>query len=634
MREYDLSQKNVTVLGAYQEQRDAGAYTEIFTKYRDPGTRYAFAVLEGQVIADEDIKLQAFRHLQDLLRQGREDFPYRYDLKKVRAVLGFASICPDVDTGKPLPLMLWQKAIFAWSQGWRNLSDERRFHRVLFSVARTNGKTYETNILLAYDYLIESDGLYNQDLGYIAPVTKQAKKGFRYIKLTFIKLAELGPFRTMFERQAIKPLDDVVRSNKSQNQLVRLSHDSGQLDSYHFRLIVSDEAGDDKRMGKIRENNGKATSGQVQVRDSQFWQISTAYPDSNSPLYGDEKMVHEAMLHDDDRALDDYLMILYQQDDPKEVNSPDSWEKSNPILGLESKHDSMLASLIAERDTKLSDGTIAEFQNKNLNIWLQVKVNNYVDLEDINHAIVQAPPLDIRGQSVYIGWDLSHFSDDTAVALVFPYLGDDGMPNYYVYQHSFVPTARAQGNVMIKSKQDGINYQAAETKGFASIASNRWGMINDEQVYTWLMDFVEANELKVEYFCYDAWETSDIILKLDKLTDWLMLPIRQGTRTLDHPTGKFRELLVQHRIQYVDDPIIQYSLRNAILVRDNNGIKVDKDKATSKIDFVDATINAFSRAIYHFSDVAPDDGLKDAKGPFAGMSNDQINDYFKQDFGF
>ena len=76
-----------------------------------------------------------------------------------------------------------------------------------------------------------------------------------------------------------------------------------------------------------------------------------------------------------------------------------------------------------------------------------------------------------------------------------------------------------------------------------------------------------------------------------------------------------------------DDEILKYSLKNAILLNDNHGIKVDKDKATSKIDVVDAIIDAFFRAQYYFSDVNPD-SEHDNNNPFVNMSAKEQEDYF------
>ena len=51
MRKWDLTKKGQTVEKAYETEKNAGSYNEIFKKYRDPATRYAFAVLEGRQLA-------------------------------------------------------------------------------------------------------------------------------------------------------------------------------------------------------------------------------------------------------------------------------------------------------------------------------------------------------------------------------------------------------------------------------------------------------------------------------------------------------------------------------------------------------------------------------------------------------
>ncbi|MDE3291303.1 terminase large subunit [Lacticaseibacillus paracasei] len=620
MVDYDLTLPDWTVERAYKQQRDNGAYDKIADKYHDPMTAYAFQVLEGTTMAGKDIKLACWRHLQDLTRIGQADFPYHYSLDKCHEVLNFASICPDVDTGKPLPLMLWQKALLCSSQGWRNEKGERRFHRVQFSVARTNGKTYITNILLAYDYLIASDGMYNQDLGYIAPVVAQSKKGWRYIQLTFDRLGELTDVKRTYKTQQIKTLDDVVRSKKTRNQLLRLSHESGQFDSYHFRLAVADESGDDGRIGTIKENIGKITSGQVQVYDHQFWSISTAYPDSTSSFYLDEKLAREAMQKDYSRELDDVLLINYSQDSEDEVDDPSSWTKSNPILEL--KKDTMLPSLVSERDKKKLDGTLDEFKNKNLNMWIKASDNRYLNIHDIENAVADKPPFSISGHDVYIGFDLSKLADDTAVAFIYPYQLA-GETHYYIQQHSWVPLSHTGGSIAEKEKQDGINYRQAEQLGFATIAKGRFGYIDEDSVTTWIMDYIEENGLNVKFFVFDRWGTSDVLDKLSQEEPFPLMPLKQTSDKLDKPTHEFKKAIREGRVHYDDDPILKYALTNAVIVGSSAGIKVDKDRATSKIDAVDAVIDAFSRAYYAFSDFDPDADNDKNRSPLSGMSDEE-----------
>ena len=636
MAEYDFTDSSnlaADVVKAYRHEKSAGSYDHIFRTYNDPATVYAIKCLEGDFLSSNMMKLDSFRHLQDLVREETDpDFPYHYDLDKCRVILNFARLVPDVSTGNPLPLMLWQQKILCTMQGWRDKDGNKRFDRVIVSVARTNGKTYLSNIILAFAYIIESAGKTNQDLAYIAPVTQQAKKGFAYVKTTFNYLSEQPGFKQLFKKDAVAVLNDNVISRKSQNVILRLSHESGHFDSRHFVSAILDESGSNgahgstAAIGKIRENVGKVTSGMIQTPNHQLFQISTAYPDSNSYFYQDERMMERAMRQDNNRDLDTYACMVWEQDDVKETEQPDTWEKSNPLLTLsEKKHDLMIKSMLSERDTKMNSGSLAEFQNKNLNMWLATKQNTYLHLDDINNAVVKRPPIDIDGRDCFIGFDKSQFADDTAVTFIFPYLDGDEH-RWFVMQHSWIPLAHAQNSVTVKEKMDGVNYRQAADLGFADITKDRFGYIDDEVVFKWILDFVAKHNLKIQAFCFDAWHAEERVnLWIDQKTDWLTIPVRQGTLTLNQPTVEFRRAIGSEQIKWLDDPLIQYSFKNAILLQDNNGVKVDKNLRTAKIDIVDATIDAFFRAQYAFDDINLD---KDSKDAFAGMTKQQLEDYW------
>ena len=94
---------------------------------------------------------------------------------------------------------------------------------------------------------------------------------------------------------------------------------------------------------------------------------------------------------------------------------------------------------------------------------------------------------------------------------------------------------------------------------------------------------------------------------------------------MNKPTLAFRQAIASEKIRWLDDPLIRYSFSNAILLNDNNGVKVDKDNSNAKIDIVDATIDAFYRAQYDFDDVNLD---KEQKDPFANMTPKQRKEYW------
>ncbi|MDF7639951.1 terminase large subunit [Lactobacillus sp. ESL0791] len=632
VKEFDFTKRNVKLLPTFKSLLDVGYFNEVVEKYKDPATRYSIKVLTGKQLACYKIQLACFRHLNDLVRANNSDFEYYYDLEKCHEILNFAKLCPDVSMNKPTPLMLFQKAQLCLIQGWRAKKDkQKRFTYVLLSEARTNGKTYISNILLAYNFLIENLNSYNQDNLYSAPVEKQSNKGWRYIKQTFRLLGETLGFKKLIKQMQIDANDDVVKSKKSLSNLQRLTANSGQFDAYHFLLAVVDEYGDS------HWNNGsmgRITSGQVQTKNHQVIAVSTAYGNSNCPMFEDEKRLLQVLEKDNNRDEDSSLMLVWEQDNIDETDEPELWVKSNPLLDLPSLHDTLLKGLKDEYERRSKSGEVYKFQNRNLNLWLATSVNKYLQLDDIQSAVIKNDEFDITGRDCYAGFDLSRFSDDTAIAFVFPFM-EDGQKRFFIYQHSFVPTARAQKSITIKSEQDGINYQGAEDKGFCDVAKNQYGEIDEELVGNWLLEFIKKYKLNIKAFVYDTYGAST-------LTDWWeqqlpsipFITLRQGTLSLDSPTNVLRKAFETKQIRMYEDPILQYSVSNAVITENAYGAKIDKEKRTAKIDCVDAIIDAMSEAVYWFTD--PDRNQQDEskKNPFGDMSQDDINDYYKNYFGF
>ncbi len=611
----DLTQTH-DVDGAYR----AIDWSEIKEKYKDPGTKYCFDVLNKKILAGYLIKLACFRHLRDLQRQGNKDFPYHYDIEAANKLLRFAAIAPNVDTGEPTKLMGWQKFIFCQMIGWRDADDLKRFTRVIVSVARGQGKTYLMAILVAYSFLIESIELQNQDYLVASINYKQTMKIFGYIKSMLRKIIEIKPFNALAKDARLELQSEQIIEKKTNNILRAISHEAGQFDSYHFRTAVFDEIGE----VTTRERISKIISGQVKVRNHQFVQISTAYPDPTVPFHEDEKMVIQAMEQDFKREADTYLGLIWTQDDLEETYEPETWSKSNPLLNLEDQKENLLSGLKDKRDNDLLTANIYDFQNKNLNIWLKQSTSSYLSLKDVEAAIDNN--FNIKGREVYIGLDYSMYSDNTALAFIFPYRDQEGKPHWHVTQHSFIPFKQA-GSIEAKEKLDGIAYR--EFPEFCTITSIPEGTINPEQIYDWLLEYVKDNDLRVIFFGYDhmgSFQVKNITESLNVNTNWLIQDIFQRTSELGNPTKFLQECFATKKITRYDDPIMEKALLNATIKEDKIGIQVEKDKATLKIDVVDAIIDAMYRAMDHFEEY----GLTNDKSTeVERMTDDQVLDWFK-----
>ncbi|MBJ7623100.1 terminase large subunit [Weissella confusa] len=612
----DLTQSH-DVLGWYQQLH--GNYADIRTKYKDAGTKYAFSVLDGDVLAGYMIKLAAFRHIQDLVRSETDDsFDYHYNVREANKILQFASVFPDVDTGEPMPLMPWEKFALTMLVGWRDHLGNKRFTTAILSVARGQGKTYLMAILMAYDFMIESIGLSNQDYLVASINWKQTSKLFGYIGTALNKMTMVDPWKSLATESGLKVQNDQIVMKNFNNVMRAISHESGQYDSFHFKTAVFDEIGE----VKSREKIAKITSGQVKVPNKQFIQISTSYPDPTVPFHDDQKAGQQIMEQDWNRANDDNLVLVWAQDSLNETFKPETWVKSNPLLDLKGQHDVLLKGLTTERDTKMLQGDLPAFQTKNMNMWLAQSTDSFLNLADVESAVV--PDFDIRGRQVYIGFDYSMMSDNTALAFVYPYVDPEGNGRWHIEQHSFIPWHKS-GSIEAKEKQDGINYREAERLGYATITSHEQGMINDDEVYAWLLDYVEENDLDVLFFGYDAMGATNMVKMLENNSVFPLQPIRQRTGELKDATKFLQRIFVENSVDRLDDITMEKALLNAVLREDSVGIQVDKTKATLKIDVVDAIIDAMTQAMYHFEEFGM---VNDATWQVEHMSAQQVADWF------
>lgn len=605
-------------------------FSEVINKYQDKGTQYAVSVLEGQTESGYLIKLAAFRHLRDLQRQGDNDFPFKYSVKQANNILKFAKIAPNVDTGEPTKLMPWQEFIMTQLIGWRSLDGGKRFSRAIVSVARGQGKTYLMAIIMSYSYLMETLGLENQDFLVASINFKQTNKLFGYVKSMLRKIVEFEPFKSYAKEIDLSIQTDQIIMKQKNNVMRAISHESGQYDSFHFTTAVVDEIGEIASREKI----SKIISGQVKVKNRQFIQISTSYPDPTVPFHEDQKMIQQAMEQDWNRDADSYLGLIWAQDSLDETFKPETWTKSNPLLNLETEKEVLMQGLTDKRDSDMLAGTISDFQNKNLNMWLQESTNSYLKLADVERAII--PNFDIHGKQVYIGFDYSMFSDNTAFSFVYPYLNAAGEKRWHVEQHSFIPWHKA-GSIEAKEKQDGINYRELAKQGFCTITAHEQGMINDDQVYEWLLSYVEDNALDVVFFGYDAMGVTAVIKQLELNTSWNLMAIRQRTGELKDPTKFLQKAFVESSITRLNDKIMEMALLNAQIYEDKIGIQVDKAKATLKIDVVDAIIDALYQGMIHFEDysdvndpekqierMTPQQKLDWLLSPEAGLIGDEL----------
>lgn len=578
----------------------------------DEGTKYCLDIVKGKIISCKKIKQACQRHLDDLERVGDPDFPYHYDTQLVSGALNFVSIIPDVDTKKPLTLVPFQKWIVAMIFGWRRDDGGRRWKKGLISMARTNSKTQIASWLCSYDWFFGTPR-YNRQIICGANSVDQADRLMEYNKSTIESLLKLNPFKRWGGEIDIN--FDRIKWDKYHSVMKRISDGTKGIDSMHATLAILDETHqcvDDEFVSKV-------SSGMVGNEESLLLQTSTAGVDPKVPLKREYDVLSKVL--SGETRMDDNFIAIYEQDSEEEMYQPDTWEKSNPLMAYEPKRKALTKGLISERDSMIAKGETYKFLVKNMNLWQNAKQNRYISLKDWKSATI--PEFDMNGRMVYIGYDQSMSSDDTTIGFDFPFKDNEGKECHFLFQHSFVPT-KAEGGIEAKERTDRMPYRELEKEGWCTVTKDDAGLINVGQVYDWLMEFVDEYNLTVIAFCYDEWHADKMVKRVGTNTNWAVVSVRQGTKTLNAPTKDMRDRLTDKTLYHLDDPIMEAAFTNAILLEDNNGIKVDKDKNSEKIDSVDALMDAHSQAMFHYEEYENSDPLKQLEN----MSDDQLNDFF------
>jgi len=608
------------------EELDLNQFNDVFETYKDdPTVKYAKSVLTGQKIAGDLIQRAALRQLNDLQRQETDDnFPYEYNPKRTETVINFSGMLRDLESHELFVLSPYQEFIVGMLEGWTDprVEGAKRFDRAYISMARANGKTAIMAVLALYNFLFGQPET-NRQLAVASADTAHADALYKYMRSQWNTLKE-NQFQSIQKRLKVEDNKLVMTIPSQDTTMKKLSAQSAPSDGIgHFGYAIVDEY----HIFKERSFINSITSGQAFMPFSQIIFISTAGVDLRSPMYADYKRFKDIYEKQDYSSVENSLFLFWQQDSDDEVNEPETWIKSNPLFELEDKRVQATQKLISERDELSATGKISDFITKNMNRFVNAKNDAFLSATRLEDIVIPNEEFDIQGRDVFIGMDFSATNDDSALGFVFPYIDNEGKQKFHLYGHYFIPWERA-GSVQAKMKQDGINYEDSEAKGYSTISTDEFGQINQRQIFEWLTDFIETNHLQVKAITYDAWNSASFIERLDNaFPEYLTLPVKQTIPQLYQPTSFLRNGVIRGDITRFEDEVMMVGLSNAVTVGNSSGYKIDKNTRNAKIDVVDAIVNALYEGMYYF------DGFTNVVEPkkksiFDGMSEEDINDYY------
>lgn len=559
--------------------------------------QYAADCINGKIISCQKHKWACRRFLRDIERIGTAEFPYIWNEDAAQNIVDWFSLLrhsKGVLAGQPIQLTTWQKFRLCQLYGWKRKSDGRkRFKKSFTEVARKNAKSQEEAGVALYEIAVMSTR--NQEVYefYTAGVKRdQSKIVFNEAAL----MLKGSPLRTKF-----KVTRDSIVHIRSQSFIKPLSAEDGKTgDGTNPAGLVLDEYHQHRTTEFYDLGLGSNT------KEPLLMIITTAGMDLTFPCYVTEYTYCSRILDPaSDVENEEYLVDICELDKEdyeniENLENRELWKKANPIRmtyqeGIEKiEGEYRIAKDIPEHMTA--------FLTKCMNVWVQAKEGGYMDMSKWKKCQVETLPVDTKGMSVYVGFDMSAKIDLTSVAFVLPYRSGDldqtgqEITKYIVFSHSFIPNREKLAERKAKDK---VDYDAWERLGFLSVTDTP--IVDQNAVMKYVLDTCEKNAWNIECLCFDPANASKLMLDLSD-QGYVVEEVYQSHKSLNEATQGFREQVYSGNVLYTYNPVLNFAMSNAV-VRTNQGlIKIDKDATTKRIDPVDAVLCAFKLALYHTFD--------------------------------
>ena len=531
----------------------------------EPAFKYATAVVRGDQLACEDVRIACQRFL-DMVE--RKDAQYEFVPAKAEHVLKFAKFCRHVkgpDAGKSIELEGFQVLFLAAIYGFRNKKDHsiRWVTDVILFVPRKSGKTTLASIIALYELLFGEAG---PEVFTLATNREQASICFDSSKAIMESMVPELQTRFIPFRSELKKAGD---STSTYRALSRENRKTG--DGKNPSCAMIDEAAQITERGSIEVLH----SGMAARKNPLRMYLTTASFTKETKFY--EDLNHfRAVLRGAAEDTFRWFGLLYSVDPGDEWSDPAVWGKANPMLGV-----SVTTEAIQHMadEAKSKPASLNEFLCKQLNIYVSSNAA-WVDRRFWDESVAPMPT--DKPEATFIGFDLAHSRDLNAVVTLHRY----GEEDLYARFKFFLPEESIE---LIPNHYKSIFSQAVAS-GVLHLTPGNVTDLNEIESY--IRQEAEAHEVKE--IGYDPYNAAALVANLFSYG----LPVKkvgQGMAVLSNPSKTAEQLILKRAIKHDGNPFVGWQLGNCEVYTDVNGnVKVRKNEAdpSAKVDGIIAMIMA------------------------------------------
>ena len=541
---------------------------------KDRVTKYAKEVVAGNIPANELVILACKRHLNDLKKSKTKVFPYKFDVDLANRYLDFFDLLKHSKgelAGQPIHLELWQcfriGSVFGWVHKETGL---RRFFEAYHQVPRKNGKSTEAAGVGVE--LLTIDGEQGAEVYSAATKKDQARIIFDEAKRMVNASSHIKRHINIYQTNMSMPM--------SNSKFEPLSSDANSLDGLNIHGGIIDEL----HAHKTRDVYDVLVTATGARKQPLIWIVTTAGFNTNGICY--EKYEYSVKVLkgviEDDRFFC-YIAQADENDDPFDENT---WIKANPNIGVSCSLEDLRTKA---KQAKEIPAALTNFMVKHLNMWVNAEtawmnMQKYKECEEANSDIDISQ---LEGERCFCGVDLSATTDITSVNLEFPL--HDG--RYAWINHCFLP----EDGILEKERRDKVPYTAWAREGYITLTPGP--TIDYEWIQSYIMEM--SKKYQIQEIDYDPWNSTQFANNLMN-EGFECVEIRQGFKTLSEPIKDVEKLILEKRLITFNNPVLRFAISNAVPSLDPAGnIKLDKSKASKRIDPIIAGVTSHVRAMLH-----------------------------------
>ena len=513
--------------------------------------QYREAIQRGDIIAGQELISALDMYIADMKNKR-----YVYDTKeayrRIEFIERFVKLTKSPFYGKPMILMLWQKAFIECLYSFKIAETGRdRFKRAILLIARKNTKSETCNGLGFTELMIGNPG---SDIVCSSNDDTQAN----------ILYDGIATMREIFDPKNKRTHKNLsfIKNKMNGSKVFKLSDKTRNKEGRNIDFAIIDE---------VHEMNDSVIINSIDqsqsLKENPKRIIITTEGFVNDGALDHELEYARKVLagEQEDETL---LVWLYTQDSEQEIWSDESsWMKSNPTIGKIKQYDYLRERLNKARIDK-AERVFTLCKDFNIK---QNSSEAWLFESDYNYPQEKKTLEDFRGCYALAAVDLSETTDLTNAKIL---IMRDGDPTKYVFSHYWIPEGKLQAS---DDASAGAKYKEWARDGYLTICP---GCDNElSRVADYLANLKTDYNIRIVKCGYDQRFAKEFLNRMEEYGIECEM-IQQNPAVMSSPM-KFVEADLKGRmINYGNNPMDAWCFGNASIQVDNLGrvmcVKINK----------------------------------------------------------